>query len=163
MYDPLTGEVCGVASRSEVRARNLPHAGTGVLLTDGAGRVYVHRRTDTKDVYPGMWDCWAGGVVAAGETPADTAARELAEELGVTDVPLEPLSQDWYRDQHVHYLAVTFRAVYDGPVTLQAEEVAEGCWLTWQGLRDLLGDPDRPFVPDGRVAIERLLSAGVPT
>jgi len=161
LYDPLTDQVCGVAPRDEVRARNLPHAGTAVLLTDSAGRVYVHRRTDTKDVYPGRWDCWAGGVVAAGETPANAAVRELAEELGVRDVSLEPLSQQWYRDEHVHYLAVTFRAVYDGPVTLQADEVAEGCWMTWDELRDLLDDPHRPFVPDGRLAIEQLLSVGV--
>ena len=162
LYDPATDRACGVASRNEVRARNLPHAGTGVLLTDGAGRVYVHRRTDTKDVNAGLWDCWAGGVVTAGETPADTAARELAEELGVTGVPIEPLMQEWYRDETVHYLAVTFRAVYNGPLTLQPEEVAEGHWLTWDELRELLDDLARPFVPDGRYFVERLLRAGEP-
>jgi len=51
----------------------------------------MHRRTDTKDVYPGRYDVWAGGCVAAGEDPVDAAHRELAEELGVTGVQLVPV------------------------------------------------------------------------
>jgi 8-oxo-dGTP pyrophosphatase MutT (NUDIX family) len=54
-------------------------------------RVYVHRRAATKLVMPGLHDCWAGGVVGPGEEPAATAARELAEELGVVGVPLTSL------------------------------------------------------------------------
>ncbi|MGI8695317.1 MAG: NUDIX hydrolase, partial [Mycobacteriales bacterium] len=69
LYDPADpdGRVLGRAPRSDVRAGNLPHAGTGVLVRDSAGRVYVHRRADTKDVFPGLHDCFAGGVVGAGE------------------------------------------------------------------------------------------------
>jgi hypothetical protein len=40
----------------------------------------------------------------------------------------------------------------------QPEEVAEGGWTTLAGLRELLADPARPFVPDGRVGIERYLA-----
>lgn len=167
LYDPVTGSVTGTATRDRVRAENLPHAATGVLLADHAGRVYVHRRTDDKDVYPGMWDCWAGGVVGAGEAPLDAARRELAEELGV-DLPaerLEPVLTRWWRDERTHCLAFCYRARWSGPVTHQASEVAEGGWLTVAGLRALLADPSRPFVPDGRDAVTRVLdrpSSGPP-
>lgn len=157
----LAGRVVGSAPRSRVRAENLPHAATAVMLRDGAGRVYVHRRTDTKDVYPGMHDAWAGGVVLAGEDPVAAAGRELTEELGVHGCELRPLGVFWYADDHTNYLAYSFEARYDpqanGPVVHQPEEVAHGWWMEWDDLLARLADPDWPFVPDGRAGVERCL------
>jgi 8-oxo-dGTP pyrophosphatase MutT (NUDIX family) len=155
LYDPDddTGVVTGSARRDEVRARNLPHAATAVLVRNGRGQVYVHRRTDTKDVYPGRYDAWAGGVVAAGEDPLEAARRELAEELGITGVHLVPVFRGWYRDDVTHYLAFGYEAVWDGPVVHQPEEVAEGGWMDWDELLGRLEDPDWPFVPDGRAGM----------
>ena len=162
LYTPgdLSGTVVGVATRGEVRARNLPHAATAVLLRDQDGRVYVHRRTNTKDVYPGLHDAFAGGVVAAGEAPDVAAVRELAEELGVRDCPLTPRLRYWYTDEATSYLAFVYEATYDvdrnGPIVHQASEVAEGWWMDWDALLALLDDPTWPFVPDGRAALEQL-------
>ncbi|GAA4354767.1 NUDIX hydrolase [Angustibacter luteus] len=164
IYDPddERGRVVGSAPRSQVRAQNLPHAATAVLLTDDAGRVYVHRRTDTKDVYPGTWDAWAGGVVRAGEDPTEAASRELTEELGVHGLTLEPLFTAWYRDDRIHELAVAFLARWrgaqvHGEIVHQPEEVAEGAWLDLDEVRALMVDPARPMIPDGRAALQRYL------
>jgi isopentenyldiphosphate isomerase len=46
-------EVVGVAPRRTLRAENLWHRCTYVFVLNPAGELYVHRRTDTKDVYPG--------------------------------------------------------------------------------------------------------------
>lgn len=46
--------VVGRAGRSEIRARNLLHRGVAILCRNSRGEIYVHRRTDTKDVFPGM-------------------------------------------------------------------------------------------------------------
>lgn len=52
----LDDGVVGVVTRAEMRARNLRHRCGEILVRDPAGAVFVHRRTDTKDLYPGMRD-----------------------------------------------------------------------------------------------------------
>ncbi|WP_432548844.1 NUDIX hydrolase [Kineococcus sp. SYSU DK004] len=159
LYDPhdAAGRVVGSAPRALVRARNLPHAATGVLLRDARGRVLVHRRTTVKDVYPGRHDCLAGGVVGAGEDPALAAERELAEELGVRGVPLRPVLRRWYRDERTCFLAHVFTARVpagaEDALVLQPEEVAGAWWEEPARLRDLLADPAWPFVPDSRALL----------
>jgi 8-oxo-dGTP pyrophosphatase MutT (NUDIX family) len=154
VYD-ADGALVGSAPRSVMRAQGLWHATTAVLLRSTEGdRVYVHRRTADKDVFAGMHDCWAGGVVAAGEVPADAAARELAEELGVAGVPLRPLFRLRYDVPPVRCHVHAYEARWDGPVVHQPEEIADGGWMGLGELRDRLADPDWPFVPDGRRCVE---------
>lgn len=148
LYDD-GGRPNGSAPRSVMRAQNLRHAATGILVRDPYGRVYVHRRTPTKDVYPAYWDFTAGGVVVHGEDPVEGARRELAEELGVTS-DLEPLGEADYADQHTSYHAFRFLATWDGPITPQPEEVAYGAWLSLERLLQQMADPEVPFMPDTR-------------
>lgn len=144
------GEWVADVPRSRMRAQNLLHRATGVVVRDRAGRLLVHQRTHTKDVYPGLWDCCAGGVVLAGEDPVNAAVRELAEEVGIEGVLLEPLGRARYEDDVTRYDAHLFTATWEGPVRPQPEEVA---WLGWMSpveVAALLADPRRPFVPDTR-------------
>jgi isopentenyldiphosphate isomerase len=150
-----SGAVVGSAPRSVMRRDNLAHIVVAVLVRDTAGRIYIHRRTDTKDVFPGQHDCCAAGCLQAGEEVEAAARREAAEELGVMGVPLEPLFVMRYDDTATRHLCHAFVATYDGPITHQAEEVAWGAWMTPEELRAHLADPSWPFVPDGRALIER--------
>ncbi|MGW4092287.1 NUDIX hydrolase [Nocardia sp. NPDC004750] len=170
IYD-AAGNPVGAAERATVYRDGLWHASAGVLLRSGDGeRVYVHRRTDTKLVFASMHDCLAGGVVAPGEAPRETALRELAEELGVTpnpaDVSPEPLATvswdgEWAgRPMRCHLFAYELR--YDGPVRNQPDEIAAGWWWTDAELLARLADPDWPFVPDTRLLITDLLVGARP-
>jgi isopentenyldiphosphate isomerase len=151
------GRVVGTAPRSRMRRENLPHIVVAVLLRDSSGRVYVHRRTPTKDVFPGMYDCWAAGCLTAGEEPRTAAERELAEELGISGAVLTPLFTAWYADESTRHLCYAYTATSDGPIRHQAEEVAWGGWMTVDQLRQQLADPTWPFVPDGRAMLDRWL------
>jgi len=147
------GRVSGAEPRWRVRRDNLRHLATGVIVRDRLGLVYVHRRTTTKDVYPGMHDCCAGGVVTAGETPDDAARRELAEELGISGVPLRRLLRAAYADEVTRYHAYVYEVTWDGPISHQAEEVAWGGWMDLAELCERLADPSWAFVPDSRALI----------
>lgn len=149
LYDE-DANVIGEVTRERMRAENLWHGcATVVVLSLDGTRIYVHRRTDTKDVFPGMYDCTAGGVIDAGETPDEAAARELREELGV-EVPLKPLFTTRYVDGLTRYHAWIYEARSEGPFTHQPEEVAWGGWMDLDELRAKIADPDWPLVPDGR-------------
>lgn len=155
LYDP-DGRVVGSATRARMRAEGSWHAATAVLVRSVDGRrVYVHRRTDTKDVYPGLHDCAAGGVVGAGEPPELAAARELAEEYGVTGAPLTPVFTMRIELPPVRMHLFAYETRWDGPITPQASEIAEGWWMPLTELRDRLAGREWPFVPDGRLVMER--------
>ncbi|MEV8371179.1 NUDIX domain-containing protein [Kribbella sp. NPDC056861] len=140
------GRVCGSAPRSVMRRDNLRHGATGVLVRNGAGEIYVHRRTATKDVYPSHYDFAAGGVVAAGEDPYDAVVRELDEELGITGVELTRLPEGDYADDNTSYHAYLYTCVWEGPVKHQPEEVA---WGAWMSPAELVAKLDEwPFMPD---------------
>lgn len=123
-------QVTGSAPRSVMRRDNLRHSATGVVVRNPAGDIYVHRRTPTKDVYPGRYDFAAGGVVAAGEDPFDAVVRELEEELGITGVELTRLPEGDYADENTQYHAYLYTCVWDGPVRHQPEEVEWGAWMS---------------------------------
>jgi isopentenyldiphosphate isomerase len=155
-----SGAVTGSAPRSVVRRDNLPHLVVAVLVRDSAGRIYVHRRTGSKDIFPDLHDCWVAGCVTAGEQPIAAAARELEEELGIRDAWLRPLGTQWYADERTRQVGHAFTTTYDGLITHQESEIAWGDWLTVAELRARLADPDWPFVPDGRALFDQLAATG---
>lgn len=153
------GRVVGSAPRSVVRASNLHHGATAIVVRDRHRRLYVHRRTPTKDVYPGLLDFCAGGVIQAGEEPTESAVREAEEELGVNGVPLLPVAQDRYSDSQTSYHAFLFVADYDGPIRWQPEEVAWGGWVPLGDLLRHLDEAPDDFVPDSRALWKGRLAA----
>ncbi len=146
LYGPDGRPTGEVADRARMRRENLRHAATHVVVRNPDGLVYVHRRTDTKDVYPGRYDFTAGGVLQAGEDPLESARRELEEELGVTGVALVPLFEADYADAHTRFHAFCYECTTDGPVRWQPEEVAWGEWVTPARLLELI--EELPFMPD---------------
>ena len=132
------GTVLEVVTRSRMRAENLLHRSVAIVVQSGDGRLLVHRRADHKDVYPGWWDLAAGGVVAAGEDSDGAAARELAEELGITGVVPRPIGGGRHDDEHARELCRVYRVVHDGPYRFDDGEITEARLVDRAGLDRLL-------------------------
>jgi isopentenyldiphosphate isomerase len=140
------GRIVRTVTRREMRARRLPHRSTYILVFDPAGALFVHLRTGTKDVYPSHWDVCVGGVLGAGESFDAGAARELAEELGVS-APLERLFPFRWEDEANVVQGMVYRAVHAGPFRLQPEEIVRGEFMALDEIE--ARSRREPYTPDG--------------
>jgi isopentenyldiphosphate isomerase len=150
--------VIGCAPRAEVRLRNLLHRGVGILCLNGRGEIYVHRRTETKDVFPGLYDMLVGGVVGRGESYGAAARREIAEELGIAGPEPLWLCRYLYLGPRNRSLVAVYRVVWDGPIRHQEEEIAWGSYLAPVELERRLAEWE--FVPDGLEIYRHLQELG---
>lgn len=114
----------------------------GVALFNQQGKVFVGERIDT----PGAWQMPQGGV-DDGETPEQTAIRELKEEIGTDkatlikvaprkvtyDLPNDLIAKLWngkYRGQEQTWLAYKFNGS-DSDINLNAHTPAEFKRYQW--------------------------------
>ena len=147
----------GSLPRAELRERGEIGRGTFILLFNSSGELCVHQRTMSKALYPGYWDVAAGGMVGVGETYAESAARELYEELGVSGVPLTAHERFYFDCPDNHLWCAVFSAVWDGPLHVQPEEVQQACFMpVAQALRL---SQTQPYCPDSLAALKRYLDS----
>ncbi len=149
--------VIGRARRGDATARGLRHRCVFILVRDAEGRIFVHRRTAEKLVFPSRYDMFVGGVVGAGEEYDDAALREAEEELGVSGLPRpSPLFSFLFEGEGLTWWSRVYEVRCDLPVEPQRQEVAWHAFLTETELTARLNDWD--WVPDGLEAYRRLLA-----
>ncbi|MEU8775919.1 NUDIX domain-containing protein [Streptomyces sp. NPDC048606] len=149
--------VVGRAPRGEVYRRGLIHRCVFVLATDGRGRVFVHRRTATKLVFPSHYDMFVGGVLGTGEEYGAAALREASEELGVSGLEAPtPLFKFLYEGPGGAWWSYVHEVRCGRPVAPQASEVDWHAWLSPGELDRRVADGRWPWVPDGLEAWRRL-------
>jgi len=86
MYDVLNekGNKIGQAlPKSEVHEKELRHASVFIWIYNSKGEVLLQFRSLDKKSFPGVWDVSVAGHISAGDTPIDTAVREIEEEVGI--------------------------------------------------------------------------------
>ena len=145
--------VIGRARRAEVRARKLLHRGVAVLVRNSQGEIYVHRRTPTKDIFPGMYDAFIAGLVPYGESYEESAYRELKEELGISGTDIRLLFKHLYSGAENPCWNAVFGIVWDGPVVHEAAEIDWGGFVSLDDLDVKMADWN--VVPDGHEIYDR--------
>jgi isopentenyldiphosphate isomerase len=146
--------VLRVLTRREIRAQNLLHRCTYVLVRRSDGLIHVHRRTETKDTDPGAYDMLPGGVCDAGESYEACARREMGEELGIDGVDPQFRFKHRYSGPDGETWGAVYTLTWDGPIVPQEEEVAWFSWVTTSELDRMLGE--ERFCPDSREIYARL-------
>lgn len=56
--------------------------GVQLVIFNEKNEILITKRSNTKKVLPGKWEC-NGGAIAAGESPTEGLEREIREELGI--------------------------------------------------------------------------------
>ncbi|MCX5180224.1 NUDIX hydrolase [Streptomyces virginiae] len=149
--------VVGQAPRGEVYARGLLHRCAFVQARDAEGRIFVHRRTASKLVFPSHYDMFVGGVLGAGESYEQAALREAEEELGVRGLERPtPLFKFLYEGPGGAWWSSVYEVRCALPVAPQASEVDWHTYLTQEELDRRVDDRAWAWVPDGLEAYRRL-------
>lgn len=124
------GRIIGRAPRAWChRTPSLLHRAVHVIVTDGAGRIYLQKRSLAKDIQPGKWDTSVGGHVDAGEDFEAGARREMREELGLVG-EVRFLYRYLWRTACETELVETFLHVARSEPRIRPEEIDEGRWFT---------------------------------
>ena len=132
------------------------HRVVHVWVMDSTGRLLIQKRAPFLRLMPGEWTVTSGSAVA-GEDSRQAAARELGEELGLHVRPEElEFLFTLRRRSSFSDLWLLRRDVEKNALRLQAEEVADACWVTRGQLQNMLGK--RAFHHYGREYFERLFA-----
>ncbi len=119
-------KVIGKASRDECHKKGLLHRAVHVIILNSKDEMLLQKRSMKKDLYPGRWIDAAAGHVDFGETYAETAKREMMEEIGV-NVKIEELfkiRKTWNGSGKIdNELIMVYLGKSDGPFKFNKDEV----------------------------------------
>jgi len=152
------GYVKGKRSRTECHKQHIIHRAVHVIVLDSKHRIFVKRRSHSKDMFPGQWETSVGGHVKYGDGVKKTAARELEEELGIVE-PLRYLGRFAYRGKEEKENITLFYVVTKKRPRLNISEATRGEYLTIHELERCLSR--RTFVDGTKQEVrtlKRLLS-----
>lgn len=129
-YFPIVdsdGNVISKASRTECHSGSfLLHPVVHLHVFDAAGRLYLQKRADNKDIQPGKWDTSVGGHVDYGEDIETALKREAAEELGISIFTAVFMKRYEFRSTQEAELVHSYYTVFEGDIIPDIVEISEG-------------------------------------
>jgi isopentenyl-diphosphate delta-isomerase type 1 len=153
-------EVVGQNTRRAVHARGLRHRAVHVLVFGPDDRIFLQKRSMTKDTFPGAWDSSASGHVDSGEDYDACAVRELREELGlIATAPPRRLFKIAACAATGQEFVWVYQLESDGPFALHPEEIERGEWFGRGQVTDWIEKRPQAFAT-GFVLIWKNLTAG---
>ena len=128
-------EVVDQQPRHIVHQKNLLHRAVHALVFDENDRMYLQKRSMTKDSNPGLWDTSVGGHLDSGETYDHALIRETEEELGIvlTDVPERLFKLSACKQTGYEFIWI-YKIIHNGEVKPCPVEITEGRWVDYQEL-----------------------------
>ena len=134
-----------VVSRETAHEEGIPHRTSHVWIvrkTEKGYDILMQKRSLNKDSFPGMYDTSSAGHIRAGDEPAESAIRELEEELGIKAEAPQLLyigkfhggySKEFhgriFRDNEIPYVFLYRGTVDIDKLSLQEDEVDEVRWF----------------------------------
>lgn len=142
-YFPIvepSGIVVGRSSREYCHSGAKPlHPVVHIHIIDRFSRIYLQKRSMTKDIQPGKWDTAVGGHVSYGESILEATYREASEELKLVEFnPIHMMTYEFESSVEREMVSV-FAVVGSYELYPDPEEVDEGRWWSIEEIDDALG------------------------
>jgi predicted GNAT family N-acyltransferase/isopentenyldiphosphate isomerase len=134
------GNAIGQAARSKCHdGSKLLHPVIHLHIFNSKGELFLQKRSSTKDIQPNLWDTASAGHIDVGESPEEAVMREVKEELGITDILPQFIRSYIIETDVERELSYCFYAVYDGQITIDRDEVADGRFWSIEEIWSQLG------------------------
>uniref|UniRef100_A0AB33IZH0 NUDIX domain-containing protein n=1 Tax=Prevotella sp. GTC17254 TaxID=3236794 RepID=A0AB33IZH0_9BACT len=141
------GNILGAITRKQAHdGSKLLHPVVHLHVLNSKGELYLQLRPDWKDIQPSKWDTACGGHVDLGEDVNTALQREVREELNITSFTPTELGHYVFDSSMERELVYSFKTIYDGPISINKEELADGKFWSIQDIRDNLGK--KVFTPN---------------
>ena len=138
-------QVLRQASRHEVHKNGWRHRAVHIFVFNGAGELFLQKRSRWKDVFPSRWDSSAAGHLNAGEDYEETALREVQEEMGVTVARVELLARIEASAMTGWEFVRLYRAEHEGPFRLPPAEIETGGFFPAEVVREWIARRPEDF------------------
>lgn len=135
-----TGRVVEQAPRQFCHSARKPlHPVVHLHIIDRDGRIYLQKRSATKDLLPNCWDTAVGGHVSYGEYIAEALVREAGEELGLVDFNPVALESYIYESDREREMIFAFATVGNFLLDPDNSEVEDGRYWSQREIEHNLG------------------------
>ncbi len=124
-YLDIVNENDEIVSREErdlAHERYLLHRVVHIIIVNEKNKVLLQLRKSTKKLYPLFWISSVAGHVSSGDTPENTAYKEMKEELGIR-IKLEFIGKCPIRDHLENEIVYFFFGKSNGPFNFDKKEI----------------------------------------
>lgn len=144
------------ANRAEVHSNKLLiHRSIGVCVFTSDNRIFLQRRSLTKDTDSLKWTISCSGHVLKGDSYEKTAKREMKEELGV-EAEITFLIKYLYEGENETEMVSLFKASHNGPFNCPVEEITEGRFFTKEDLNIAVKTLEIELSNSGKLALSKI-------
>lgn len=138
-----------IETREKCHKEGLWHKAVALFIVNSKNQVLLQKRSETKKLWPNMWDITAGGHVLAGEFGFEAIIREADEELGIKidkqDITFvgSAITTNIKGDivnNHFNEFYIVNKEVNECELTLKEEEVSDIKWIEKEEIIERIKD-----------------------
>jgi isopentenyldiphosphate isomerase len=134
----------------------LLHSVVHLHLFNSSGKLFLQKRSKSKDIQPGKWDTSAGGHISPGESVEEALAREVKEEIGITNFNPKFMGNYIWESPVEREFVHSFSTVSDLIPLINENEIEDGRFWSMQAIKINIGKD--LFTPNFEAEFGKFLS-----
>lgn len=134
------GRIKGRAPRSICHSKpGLLHPVVHIHVLDDRDRLFLQKRSMSKEIQPGKWDTAVGGHISSNEKVEEALKREAEEELGIKGFTAHFVARYVWESDIESELVFMFYTRTNRAITINTDEIDEGKFWKIKKVRENIG------------------------